>query len=165
MPHRVNMMLQNTTRRLPSFFTVQVFKRVCSLIHVLHVTLKSRFGEVRCKWPAWCLQCWKVRKLKKNREKQNLRFAYTQTSFVVGNCVECNQQKIVSECKPSVTKKKSGMAFARCWSLIRNWSKKVHCFHICHWTGIIEKFPCFASAPKVNSNVEWPSTSCLTCFD
>ena len=154
MPHRVNMMLQNTTRRLPSFFTVQVFKRVCSLFHVLHVTLKSRFGEVRCKWLAWCLQCWKMRKLKKIEKNK------TSDLLTVGNCVECNQQKIVSECEPGVKKKKSGMAFARCWSLIRNWSKKVHCFHRCHWTGIIEKFPCFASAPKVNSNVECPSTSC-----
>ena len=59
-------------------------------------------------------------KTEKNREKQNLRFAYTQTSFVVGNCVEYNQQKIVSEYEPGVKKKKSGMAFARCWSLIRN---------------------------------------------
>ena len=44
-------------------------------------------------------------KTEKNREKQNLRFAYTQTSFVVGNCVEYNQQKIVSEYEPGVEKK------------------------------------------------------------
>lgn len=161
--HRVNMMLQNATRRLPSFFTVQIFKRVCSLIHVLHVTLKSRFGEVRCERSAWCLQCWKMRKLKKKIEKKKPQICLHRL-FVVGNCVECNQQKIVSECEPGL-KKKSGMVFARSWPLIRNWSKKVYCFHICPWTGIIEKFPCFASAPKVNSNVECSSTSCLTCFD
>ena len=142
MPHRVNMMLQNTTRRLPAFFTVQVFKRVCSLFHVLHVTLKSRFGEVRCKWPAWCLQCWKMRKLKKIEKNK------TSDLLTVGNCVECNQQKIVSECEPGVKKKKSGMAFARCWSLIRNWSKKVHCFHICHWTGIIAEVSLFRVSAK-----------------
>lgn len=50
----------------------------------------------------------KSAKTEKNREKQDLRFAYTQTSFVVGNCVECNQQKIVSECEPGVKKKNRG---------------------------------------------------------
>lgn len=109
--HRVNMMLQNATRRLPSFFTVQIFKRVCSLIHVLHVTLKSRFGDVRCERFAWCLQCWKMRKLKKNREKKNPQICLHRL-FVVGNCVECNQQKIVSECEPGLKKKIRG------WSLL-----------------------------------------------
>ena len=32
--------------------------------------------------------------------------------FVVGNCVECNQQKIVSECEPGLKKKNRG------WSLL-----------------------------------------------
>lgn len=45
-------------------------------------------------------------------EKEKPSDLFTQTFFVVGNCVKCNQQKIVSECEPGIKKKNRG------WSLL-----------------------------------------------
>ena len=41
----------------------------------------------------------KLKKIEKNK---------TSDLLTVGNCVECNQQKIVSECEPGVKKKNRG---------------------------------------------------------
>ena len=49
-------------------------------------------------------------KTEKNREKKPSDLL-TQTFFVVGNCVKCNQQKIVSECEPGIKKKNRGWSF------------------------------------------------------